>query len=76
MEWSKIFNPKEMNSFQFIALTGVIMSALAQLFLHLWGKEVESFHYLYLCWGTLFLFGTIQNLRHNPEDDHHHHHHH
>lgn len=74
MEWSKIYNPKEMNSFQFIALTGVIMSALAHLLLHLWGKNIESFNYLYLCWGALFVFGAIQNLRHQGQDHHHHHH--
>ncbi|ALI99952.1 hypothetical protein DC20_14445 [Rufibacter tibetensis] len=77
MEWFKIYNPKAMNSFQFIAVTGIIMSALAHLLLHLWGKEIASFNYLYLCWSVLFVFGSIQNLRHNPEeDDHHHHHHH
>ncbi|MGV3539145.1 MAG: hypothetical protein ACO1OQ_05000 [Rufibacter sp.] len=63
-----------MNSFQFIALTGFIMSGLAHVLLFLWGKHIESFNYLYLCWGALFVFGTVQNLRHTPEDDHHHHH--
>ncbi|WP_192820203.1 hypothetical protein [Rufibacter sp. LB8] len=76
MEWSKIINPKQMNSFQFVALTGILMSGLAHVFLNLWGKEVDSFNYLYLCWGLLFVFGTYKNLTNNPEDDHHHHHHH
>ena len=75
MEWSKIYNPKAMNSFQFIALTGIIMSLLAHVLLHFLGKDIESFNYLYLCWAVLYVFGTIQNLRHNPEDDDHHHHH-
>lgn len=76
MEWFKIYNPKAMNSFQFIAVTGLVMSAVAHILMHLWGKEVDSFNYLYLCWGALFVFGSIQNLRHKPEDDDHHHHHH
>ncbi len=75
MEWYKIYNPKQMNSFQFVALTGIIMSGLAHVFLALWEKEVDSFGYLYVCWSVLFVFGAVQNLRHNPDDDDHHHHH-
>lgn len=75
MKWSKIYNFKEMNSYQFIAAVGIIMTLAAHLVLWVQQKEVQSFWALYLCWAILFLLGTIYNIRSKPGQGHHHHHH-
>ena len=75
MNLRKLYSLREMNSFQVIALTGLVMTLLANLVLHLVGKVIPDFELLYLCWLVLFIFGFLRNVYVRPgEDDHHHHH--
>lgn len=74
MKLSKIYDPRQMNSYQFVAATGLAMTLLADIILAFVGKEIENFNALYLCWTVFFILGTIVNFRSKPEDDHHHHH--
>ena len=76
MKLSKIYDVRDMNSYQFIAMTGWIMTLFAHLILWVTAKEVENFWALYVCWAVAFFLGTIANLTRNPEDEDHHHHHH
>ncbi|MDX5348690.1 MAG: hypothetical protein LPJ89_07545 [Hymenobacteraceae bacterium] len=64
-----------MNSYQFLAATGLIMTAFANLLLFVSGKEIDSFWAVYLCWLVLFIIGSIINLNSDPNKTHHHHHH-
>jgi uncharacterized membrane protein len=73
MKLSKIYDPREMNSYQFIAVTGLVMTLLAHIILILIGKEIDNFYALYICWFVFFCIGTIVNFNSNPRDDHHHH---
>jgi hypothetical protein len=75
MKLSKIYDLRDMNSYQFIAVTGWIMTLFAHLILWVLAKEVENFWALYVCWAVVFVLGTVANLTSNPEDDDHHHHH-
>lgn len=75
MKLSKIYDPQEMNSYQFIAATGFVMTLAAHIILLLIGKSIENFAALYICWVVFFSLGTIANLRDNNEDSGHHHHH-
>ncbi|WP_240676178.1 hypothetical protein [Botryobacter ruber] len=75
MKLSKIYNFREMNSYQFVAVTGLVMTVVAHIILALIGKRVENFEALYLCWTVFFALGTIANYRSKPEDHDHHHHH-
>ncbi|MCC9166780.1 hypothetical protein [Pontibacter harenae] len=75
MKLSKIYNPQEMNSYQFVSATGMIMSLVAHVILVIIGKSIQNFEALYICWFVFFTLGTIVNLRNN-DDDHGHHHHH
>ena len=76
MDFSKLYRPSALNSFQFIALTGLLMSAGAHLILHLFvGRLPAGFYWLYVCWLGLYLFGTIKNLFGKPDEPHHHHNH-
>jgi intracellular septation protein A len=75
MKLSKIYNPREMNSYQFLAATGLVMTVVAHIILAIIGKTVENFAALYLCWVVFFGAGTIANYRSKPDDHHHHHHH-
>ena len=67
-----------LNTFQAIAFTGFITSAVAQAGLLLFSKEVDNFWMVYPVFAGVFLFGTI--LRYtklaNGHVDHHHHHDH
>lgn len=74
MKLSKIYDVKDMNSFQFIALTGVLMTLLAHVILWLSNKHIASFWALYVCWAFVFIAGTILNFTHQPGDEDHHHH--
>ncbi len=74
MNTGKFYNPREMNSFQVIAVTGLIMTALAHLVLEIVNKQVPSFELLYVCWLVLYIIGLLRNLYVKPHDDHHHHH--
>ncbi|WP_439883379.1 hypothetical protein ACSX1A_09420 [Pontibacter sp. MBLB2868] len=72
MKLSKIYDPREMNSYQFVATTGLIMTLVANLILILLNKTVENFTTLYLCWAVFFTGGTVANFVSKPEEDHHH----
>lgn len=74
MDPGKFFNPRQMNTFQVIAVTGLIMTGLAHLVLRLVNKEIPSFEMLYGCWLVLYFFGLLRNLYAKPHDDDHHHH--
>jgi hypothetical protein len=74
MKLSKIYDPREMNSYQFVAATGLIMTLVAHLILALIGKTVDNFAALYICWLVFFSAGAVVNYNSKPEDDHHHHH--
>jgi len=73
MKLSKIYDPREMNSYQFVAATGLVMSLVAHLLMLLIGKTMENFEALYLCWAAFFAVGTIANFNSKPDDHHHHH---
>ncbi|WP_242920040.1 hypothetical protein [Pontibacter liquoris] len=73
MKLAKIYDPREMNSYQFVAATGLVMTLVAHLILALLGKSIRNFDALYLCWFVFFTLGTIANFRSKPQDDHHHH---
>ncbi|NEM99206.1 hypothetical protein [Pontibacter burrus] len=75
MKLSKIYDPREMNSYQFVAATGLVMTLLAHLILLLIGKSINNFAALYLCWAVFFTLGTIANFNSKPDDHDHHHHH-
>ncbi|HEY4650472.1 MAG TPA: hypothetical protein VIG72_03615 [Pontibacter sp.] len=73
MKLSKIYDPREMNSYQFVAATGLVMTLLAHLILALIGKNINNFWALYVCWVVFFTLGTIANLNSNPDNHDHHH---
>ena len=76
MDFSKLYRPSALNSFQFIALTGLLMSAGAHLILHfVVGHAPAGFNWLYVCWMGLYLLGTVKNLFGKPDEPHHHHNH-
>jgi hypothetical protein len=76
VDFSKLYRPSALNSFQFIALTGLLMSAGAHLILHFFvGRTPEGFNWLYVCWSGFYLIGTLINLFGKPDEPHHHHHH-
>ena len=65
-----------MNSFQVIALFGIIFSVVAQIILWVLNKNVEHFVYLYPTWVAVFIGGMLINPYLSKYDDDHHHHHH
>lgn len=75
MKLSKIYDPREMNSYQFVAATGLVMTLLAHLILALIGKSIHNFSALYICWVVFFALGTFANYNSKPNDHDHHHHH-
>jgi hypothetical protein len=76
MKYSKIYNFKEMNSYQYIAVVGIVMSLAAHVFLLIDHKDIQNFWALYVCWTLLFIIGSFINLNSKPGEGHHHHHHH
>lgn len=72
MKLSKIYDPREMNSYQFVAMTGLVMTILANLILLFIDKTVDNFNALYLCWFVFFGLGTIVNFNSKPDNHHHH----
>ena len=64
---------KNMNSFQVIAIVGIILSLVAHGILWIMGKTVENFAYLYPTWIGVFLLGLLLNPYLSKHDDHHHH---
>lgn len=76
MDFSKLYRLNALNSFQYIALVGVVMSAGAQLVIRLLQQpQPNGYNYLYLCWLVLYVLGSLLNLFGKPDDHHHHHHH-
>ena len=73
MDLRKLFHPRHMHTFQVIAFTGLVMTALAQLVLSVLKKEIPNFEWLYLCWLALYVFGLFRNIYGKP--NHHDHHH-
>ena len=76
MDLSKLYRPSALNSYQFIALTGLIMSIGAHLILHYFVSRPmpNGFNWLYVCWTGFYLIGTLINLFSKPNEEHHHHH--
>lgn len=74
MDFSKLYRPSALNSFQYIALVGAVMSGAAQLIIRLLEQpQPQGYNYLYLCWLALYIFGSLLNLFGKPQDPHHHH---
>jgi hypothetical protein len=74
VDFSKLYRPSALNSFQFIALTGLLMSAGAHLILYFFvGRIPAGFNWLYACWTVFYIFGTLINYFGKPNDGHHHH---
>ena len=74
MDYAKLYRPSALNSFQFIALTGLLMSASAHLILHFFvGYSPSGFNWLYVCWTGFYVVGTLINLFGKPNEGHHHH---
>ena len=65
----------ELNFFQTIAFTGLIVSFLAQGGLKVIEKQVDHFEYLYAIWVVVFMVGTGIKLYYRNSDEAHHHHH-
>ncbi|QNF35354.1 hypothetical protein HUW51_22520 [Adhaeribacter swui] len=76
MKTSKLYNFKEMNSYQFIAVVGLVMTLVAHAILEIANKHIASFNALYACWLGVFIIGAIINFNTKPDDHGHHHHHH
>jgi hypothetical protein len=75
VDLSKLYRPSALNSFQFIALTGLLMSAGAHLILYFFvGHTPGDFNWLYVCWTGFYVVGTLINLFGKPDEPHHHHH--
>ena len=76
MDFSKLYRPSALNSFQFIAVTGLIMSAGAHLILHFFAnRTLPGYNWLYVCWAALYVVGSLLNLFGKPDQEGHHHHH-
>jgi len=76
MDFNKLYRPSALNSFQFIAVTGLIMSAGAHVILHYFTNSTPvGYNWLYVCWTVLYLGGTLLNFFGKPDAPHHHHHH-
>ena len=75
VDYSKLYRPSALNSFQFIALTGLLMSAGAHLILHFFVSQPlpAGFNWLYVCWVGFYVIGTLINLFGKPDEPHHHH---
>jgi hypothetical protein len=74
VDFSKLYQPSALNSFQFIALTGVIMSGAAHLIIRyaLAHPLPAGFPWLYVCWAALYIVGSLINLFGKPSEHHHH----
>ena len=75
MNLDKFYRPAALNSFQVVALGGLLMSAGAHAVLQLgaWATP-PGFGWLYVCWTAFYVFGTLRNYFGKPEPPHHHHH--
>ncbi|MDO7875892.1 hypothetical protein Q5H93_14205 [Hymenobacter sp. ASUV-10] len=77
MDFEKLYRPSALNSYQFIAVTGLIMSGAAHLIIkYLVARPLPTgFGWLYVCWAGLYVVGSLLNLFGKPSSGHHHHHH-
>ena len=76
MDFSKLYRPSALNSYQFIALPGLLMSAAAQLILRFFYADhplPAGFGWLYVCWTGLYVVGALLNLFGKPGAGGHHH---
>ena len=77
MQLAKLYRPTLFNSWQFIAFTGLLMSAGAALLIHfVFARPLPAgFNWLYVCWAVLFVVGSLVNLfgKERPAGHHHHH---
>ncbi|UYZ64383.1 hypothetical protein [Hymenobacter weizhouensis] len=74
MDFSKLYRPDALNSFQYIALVGAVMSGAAQVIMRwLAQPQPQGYNWLYACWLGLYVFGSLLNLFGKPTDHHHHH---
>jgi hypothetical protein len=64
---------KKLNSFQVIAIFGIIFSVVAQVILWILDKTVEHYIYLYPTWVAVFIVGMLINPYLSKYDDDHHH---
>ncbi|KAA9339601.1 hypothetical protein F0P96_03030 [Hymenobacter busanensis] len=73
LDLRKLYVPAALNSWQTIAVTGLIMSAAAHVILVLLGhSRPAGFNWLYVCWTALYVVGSLTNLFGKPDEDHHH----
>lgn len=63
----------ELNFFQTIAFTGLIVTLLSQGGLMMLEKHVEHFGRLYIVWLVVFMLGTALKLYYRHSDDTHQH---
>lgn len=77
MDFAKLYRITLFNSWQYIAFTGLLMSAGAELIIrYLASRPLPAgFHWLYACWVGLFVVGALVNLFGKPGEPGHHHHH-
>jgi hypothetical protein len=77
MELAKLYRPTRFNSWQFIAFTGILMSAGAQVLIrYVFSRPLPAgYGWLYVCWAALFVGGALVNLfgKERPAGHHHHH---
>jgi len=76
MDFTKLYRITLFNSWQYIALTGLIMSTGAEIILRYVVSQPlpNGFHWLYACWAGLFTVGSLVNLFGKPAEPGHHHH--
>jgi hypothetical protein len=74
VDFEKLYRPAALNSFQFIAVTGLIMSGAAHIIIkYLVQRPLPAgFYWLYVCWTALYVLGTLINLFGKPNEGHHH----
>lgn len=76
MDLSKLYRPSALNSFQFVAVTGLLMSAGAHFILAVFvGRVPAGFGWLYVCWLVFYAGGTLLNYFGKPNAGHRHDHH-
>ena len=74
MNLETLYRPAALNSFQVVALVGLLMTAAAHAILHLGAAAVPTgFGWLYVCWSGFYAFGTLRNYFGKPAPPHHHH---
>ncbi|AWM33055.1 hypothetical protein [Hymenobacter nivis] len=74
MDFSKLYRPSALNSFQFVAVTGLLMSAGAHFILAVFvGRVPAGFGWLYVCWLVFYAGGTLLNYFGKPNAGHQHH---